>query len=429
MSCFSGCVSGLTRGFFTKKDKDVFDIPVFAAISEDTVRRTKSGRRPSMVMKLHQLTSAETGFEVTKHNIRPGMYVTRGPDWNWGNEDGDEQKPGMVVNVDERSETATVFWAAGGVYSHYRIGENGKSDLCEVLADDATASQSSESSSYNNTVRRNSQPLFADKRQTIIVLDWDDTLFPSSFIRQELGLTPKLPLNKQRISAKVRNYAEACLKESAIRIQAFLKVANRYGKLVIVTLARRPWVQDACAYFYPGVWQLLVSLQVQIVYAQEGAKAITNKRPQDMTEQESAAYYSYMKGNAISQALKEFYSLYEGQSWKNVISIGDSNFERHGTQQATRRYLVEQGGDASSLLASKSQEVDGHVYKVRTKTLKMLDMPAVDELLIQVQMVQKWLPLLAVLDDSFDGDLNDIHDAQAIAAIESKLRGECIVSL
>merc|ERR1719182_314753 len=105
-----------------------------------------------------------------------------------------------------------------------------------------------------------------------------------------------------------------------------------------------------------------------------------------MSDDDVEMFWSRVKGKAIAREVDKFYSLYEGQSWKNVISIGDSNFERHGTQQATRRYLMEQGGDASSLLASKSQEVDGHVYKVRTKTLKMLDMPAVDELLIQVQM-------------------------------------------
>merc|ERR1712100_374323 len=128
-----------------------------------------------------------------------------------------------------------------------------------------------------------------------------------------------------------------------------------------------------------------------------------------------------MKGRAISQELKEFYTLYEGQSWKNVISIGDSDFERLGTQEATRRYIMEKGGD-SSPTAARVQEVNGHVYQVRTKTLKMLDAPTVEELIVEVQMLQRWLPDLVVLDDSFDADLNDVNDLEAVATIEYQLK-------
>ena len=31
--------------------------------------------------------------------IRPGMHVIRGPDWQWGNQDGGPGRQGIVINV------------------------------------------------------------------------------------------------------------------------------------------------------------------------------------------------------------------------------------------------------------------------------------------------------------------------------------------
>merc|ERR1719240_1373070 len=114
-----------------------------------------------------------------------------------------------------------------------------------------------------------------------------------------------------------------------------------------------------------------------------------------MDQTQTTKCFTTIKGKAITQELEEFYTLYEGQSWKNVISIGDSDFERLGTQEATRRYIIERGGD-SSATAARRQEVDGHVYQVRTKTFKMLEAPSIDELILQLKMLQRWLPDLVV---------------------------------
>lgn len=352
------------------------------------------------------------------------MYVTRGPDWKWGDEDGGEQKAGMVMHVDESTSLATVFWTTGSVYGHYRAGGNdGYCDLCEVIGDGAVCVAPRTSPSN----RRNSQAMYADRRQTAIVLDWDDTLFPSTFVRQTLRLAPRLPLEKQRIPADAKEFCRARLQECASQVEVLLQTAHEFGKIVLVTLARKPWVTDSCANFYPGIGELLGRLGVKIVYAQEDRpQAEVAAAVKALTDDETVDFWADIKGRAIARELQEFYTLYEGQSWKNVISIGDSDFERLGTREAVRAYKTArglQGADASDG-AAKTQEVDGHVYQVRTKTIKMLDCPSSDELVVQVQMIQGWLPRLVALDDSFDADLNDVSDLEAVAQIEARIARE-----
>ncbi len=91
------------------------------------------------------------------------------------------------------------------------------------------------------------------------------------------------------------------------------------------------------------------------------------------SDEEIERFWSSVKGKAIARECNKFYSQYEGQSWKNVISIGDSDFERLGTQNAMENYMRETGIDSDGLV-----DVNGHMYKVRTKTFKMLDEPTVE---------------------------------------------------
>jgi len=394
--------------------------------SNSDIMRGATSRRPSVdVMALHQLTSSaskEKGEQVTLQNIRQGMYVTRRPDWKLGDEDASDQQPGMIVNVDETTETATVFWSDGAVLTHYRV-DNGKYDLCEIVPRDCMTFAPPPMRSRRS--RRDSQGMFADQQQTAIVLDWDDTLFPTSFVRNKLRLRASCPIDEQPVSDEVKKYARSALKVTASHIQTFLNEASKYGKLILVTLAQRPWVKDSCDYFYPGVLDLLEMLDVKIVYAQEILHRDVSELTKDMNEEECAQFFANVKGKAISSALESFYSSYEGQTWKNVISVGDSDFERLGTQEAARRYIQKIGGDSSPGGIGGRQEVDGHVIQVRTKTLKMLDSPSLEELVVELKMLQKWLPHLVVLDDSFDADLNDMHDAESIASIEERLGCSC----
>ncbi|XP_055984403.1 E3 ubiquitin-protein ligase MIB2 isoform X1 [Sorex fumeus] len=71
--------------------------------------------------------------------IFQGAKVVRGPDWEWGSQDGGEGKPGRVVDirgwdVETGRSVASVTWA-DGTTNVYRVGHKGKVDLkCVVVA-------------------------------------------------------------------------------------------------------------------------------------------------------------------------------------------------------------------------------------------------------------------------------------------------------
>uniref|UniRef100_A0A673GE76 E3 ubiquitin-protein ligase MIB2 n=1 Tax=Sinocyclocheilus rhinocerous TaxID=307959 RepID=A0A673GE76_9TELE len=65
--------------------------------------------------------------------IFQGVKVVRGPDWDWGNQDGGEGKVGKVVDIrgwDQESgrSVASVTWSSGTT-NVYRMGHKGKVDL------------------------------------------------------------------------------------------------------------------------------------------------------------------------------------------------------------------------------------------------------------------------------------------------------------
>jgi len=235
-----------------------------------------------------------------------------------------------------------------------------------------------------------------------------------------------------------------------------------------VTLAKSPWVTDSCRYFYPGIGELIQKLDIQIVYAQEGEQ-VEYSKVNMMAEEQFETFWAEMKGKAIARALSEFYTQYEGQSWKNIISLGDSDFERYGAMAATMQYAAAQGlvneseivptnrpgahliSEGSAPRAHRISEgplgsqlsvsnvknhintgrerrmswegtVNGQEFKVRTKTFKMLDEPMVDELMVELALLQQWLPLMVGLNDGFDVDLNSLDDKAQIDKIESMLR-------
>ncbi|XP_069935507.1 E3 ubiquitin-protein ligase MIB2 isoform X2 [Oryctolagus cuniculus] len=72
-------------------------------------------------------------LRVPLKGIFQGAKVVRGPDWEWGSQDGGEGKPGRVVDirgwdVETGRSVASVTWA-DGTTNVYRVGHKGKVDL------------------------------------------------------------------------------------------------------------------------------------------------------------------------------------------------------------------------------------------------------------------------------------------------------------
>ncbi|CAK0855303.1 unnamed protein product [Prorocentrum cordatum] len=65
--------------------------------------------------------------------------------------------------------------------------------------------------------------------------------------------------------------------------------------------------------------------------------------------------------------------------------------------------------------------VAGQRLKVRTKTFKFLEEPTEEELIVELSLLHRWIPLMVELGDSFDIDLNSLDDEAAFGEVENML--------
>jgi len=293
------------------------------------------------------------------------------------------------INVSREKEAELKEFARNG------MGKNAADSPADAAAGDkerianrnsknSLAGNGSKSSSlrmmFNKVGRiqtRDSQTEFASHDQTIIIFDWDDTLMPSSWIRDS-------PLVDE--AGRLRDTAEA---DPAIQRQlhifveqvlCVLALALDLGKVVIVTNARRPWVDMSCRTFLPEARALM--RRVPVFYGLELLQAQKSRQ-----RREAPVNLTETKVMAMQQAVTKFYSRYDNQSWKNVVSIGDAFFEHDAIRQVVRE-RPEYTNDR----------------KCRTKTVKLLDAPTIGGLEVQLKILASWLTKIVEVDDDVSLD-------------------------
>eukprot|EP00405_Crypthecodinium_cohnii_P025434 CAMPEP_0206488472 /NCGR_PEP_ID=MMETSP0324_2-20121206/42440_1 /ASSEMBLY_ACC=CAM_ASM_000836 /TAXON_ID=2866 /ORGANISM="Crypthecodinium cohnii, Strain Seligo" /LENGTH=335 /DNA_ID=CAMNT_0053967517 /DNA_START=69 /DNA_END=1076 /DNA_ORIENTATION=+ len=221
-----------------------------------------------------------------------------------------------------------------------------------------------------------SQSDFADPSQTIIIFDWDDTLCPSSSMKPfaEFDRQGKL---RRKLPSDVRNE----LKLLTDVVVPLLKMAKTMGHVIMVTNARAPWVDISCQNFLPAVKEHLADIPV--TYALE---LVDMDNPKDFDES-TGCLLTETKARAMKAAVSQFYSRYPGQSWKNIVSIGDAYFEHDAIRQ---------------VVGNKDQ-----AKKCRTKTIKLLEGPTTAGMVVQLSILKGWLQQIVQTDTDIDIDLMD----------------------
>ena len=175
------------------------------------------------------------------------------------------------------------------------------------------------------------------QHNSLIILDWDDTLIPTSFLTPD-GVFPEKILLSQCEFDK--------LKEIEKNVYIVLKESIEKGQAYIITNACANWVQFSASVFYPSITDLLK--KVKIISAR------------GEYEQSFPDNLRQWKIQAFSNLIKDF----DENLVTNIICIGDSLFEM----------------EAGRILASKFKEAF-------IKTIKFREAPKLDELLKQLKLV------------------------------------------
>jgi len=151
----------------------------------------------------------------------------------------------------------------------------------------------------------------ANQVESLIIFDWDDTLFPTTWLQQHDYFDKGVALS---------NAKEARLESMANRARVTLQMALQVAKVVIVTNAEQGWVQSSCKKFMPSLVSLVKT--IEIVSARTTYEGVTK----DMTE---------WKRMAFQEEVELFYGPDQDGQQRNIVSLGDSMHEMRALKSVT----------------------------------------------------------------------------------------------
>lgn len=259
----------------------------------------------------------------------------------------------------------------------------------------------------------------AELRQTVVFLDWDDTLCPTSWLHK-LGIIGNSSMencekwlyyfeNLMREQPEVVANLEKLDEAACSLLQAVCKVSSW---TCILTNARLGWVTESASCFMPKVHAFLQGPDApEVVYAQEivrryrleAASVGPRSRITAMFPSEAEEMLAQAKTAAMYIEVKRFVSqlVFERKQicLSNLVSIGDGHAERFAIQE----------------VAFSSRHVHNDLI---TKIIKLRDHPDEVQVENQLQTLMMYLDDIVQaaydLDVSFDGASGEEGLVQAL---------------
>jgi len=251
----------------------------------------------------------------------------------------------------------------------------------------------------------------------VIILDWDDTLLPTGFLRDAVKIYPMQRYNAasqgRRTSLRMSGSkpsrsslsplgsgfpCHAALEAHGELVKEVLHAARSIANVGIVTLAERPWVHESAEQYLPGLdlTKLLHDLDIPVYYASEYKKVARTPTMGDPAPALSKRlamedYISSLRTCSRSTRL-------------SILSIGDSTAEREAARQAC--FALE-----------KKAAVAGTPAPV-CKTIKLQTDPSLKMLSFELRTLLLRLGRLAAMDKGLDL-IFDQHDS--IDDVEDKI--------
>lgn len=371
------------------------------SIVRDLASKVEGVRRISMpewdqtFLSNGNTTWTTSDFNYHVDDDKPAPPEPKGPvAWAQGHE---QDRPSLVRTYSDNSDPQ----AQGSFYRHTRSFRHSArkaktSTMTSVY--EKEYDQMVDPTCSPRAEKRKSQVNFSQPSQTIIFFDWDDTLFPTTWIRCDLELAWNENIDPSRTDLLETFQTIQDAVANVVEVACVLS-----EKVCIVTLAEPPWVSTSISLFMPGLLDIIHDNEVEIVYARNYVDSYLCEQAYDRSkfesDEEQFKFWINVKKRAIYAHIESFYSKYEGQSWKNVLSIGDSEFEREATLQSTKAWQLSahhKGCDSS--------------MKVRAKVVKMLEDPTDEELLAELRLISSWLPSMVERNQGFDIDLEQSND-------------------
>jgi hypothetical protein len=224
-------------------------------------------------------------------------------------------------------------------------------------------------------------------RQEVIIFDWDDTLLPTWYLKEVVDRC--LP-EAATASIPDDSHFKHLLTKHAMSIRDILVAATRMGKVAIVTLAQRGWVENSAMKYLPDLDlpNLLHELKIPVYYAREH---VTRREKLLARIEEGVDLNTVAKANAMSKCIRKICCSKRNRSVSNVsvTAVGDSIAEADALKE------VMWGLDGVGTLC---------------KTVKLLEEPNLETLGMELSILASWLPHIVSHRDDVDIDLAEASD-------------------
>lgn len=149
--------------------------------------------------------------------------------------------------------------------------------------------------------------LVTKPKNTLVFIDWDDTLCPTSWLTQNIGLGDTSG-SRERLESfrpELRAYAKL--------LKKFLTTCSWYGSVFIVTAAQDGWVEHCCSVYFPSLVPFFTNNRH--LYPVYSARSLHGHSSKDPTEWKYNVFYDLFAG------------YFQGRK-VNTLSFGDADFER-----------------------------------------------------------------------------------------------------
>mmetsp|Transcript_17517 Transcript_17517/g.30658 ORF Transcript_17517/g.30658 Transcript_17517/m.30658 type:complete len:353 (-) Transcript_17517:159-1217(-) len=254
-----------------------------------------------------------------------------------------------------------------------------------------------------------STPSFTDPGQTIIFFDWDETLFPTTELIDRWNLRANKPSPHQ----------QALLNDWGSVLCEYLSMAcSLSAQVVIVTNARAGWVENCIQTFAPGLADVFAPRSgLKVLYAREEvAKTRQSHLPVartllELSPEEQSVILTNAKYYTMKKETEAFYSRYPEQTWKNVLSLGDMDYEHDAIQEVT----------------FKRHAPQRKTERIRTKAIVLPTNPSMSEIISRLRFSLRMLPAYVAFDGDIDLDLRSASDP--LTAIAEALRMPALADL
>jgi hypothetical protein len=245
----------------------------------------------------------------------------------------------------------------------------------EVESDRSTESGGEEvpevhSEPEDDDCRGGTSPRPVSSSDALFIFDWDDTLFPTSWLQREGIHVDGSGFRSQRQKAQFRKVARTA--------SALLAAAKKLGKVIVVTNAEAGWIEQCTTHLLP-----------ELAPAIEGVQLVS-ARSQFIGHAE-AACPSEWKLQAFDREIQAFCAGRAGTaSSMQVFSLGDSLYEQ------TALFRVAKAMPA--------------VF--RPKSVKLMEQPSVAQLAEQHELLALNLEDLFEQEGEFDIEVGSDQGAQ-----------------